>query len=108
MAASYGVGALGGLVYLRLLNRSVDGVGGGLAGALGQQRLLIPIILALGYNRWVGRGCERLSRLCAWLCACVWWSWLACLFGGGCVWVWGAACLAITASRVQQALGMRM
>lgn len=51
VAASYGVGALGGLLYLRLLNRSVDGVGGGLAGALGQQRLLIPIILALGYNR---------------------------------------------------------
>ena len=53
MAASYGVGALGGLVYLRLLNRSVDSVGGGLGGALGQPRLLIPVILALGYNRCV-------------------------------------------------------
>lgn len=51
MAASYGVGALGGLVYLRLLNRSVDGVGEGLGGAVGQPRLLIPVILALGYNR---------------------------------------------------------
>lgn len=53
MAASYGVGALGGLVYLRLLNRSVDSVGGGVGGALGQPRLLIPVILALGYNRCV-------------------------------------------------------
>ena len=53
-AASYGVGALGGLLYLRLLNRSMDGVGGGLAGALGQQRLLIPVILALGFNRCGG------------------------------------------------------
>ncbi|KAL4459164.1 hypothetical protein ABPG75_014029 [Micractinium tetrahymenae] len=52
VAASYGVGALGGLVYLRLLNRSVDGVGEGLGGALGQPRLLIPVILALGYNRY--------------------------------------------------------
>ncbi|KAL4854162.1 hypothetical protein ACK3TF_005015 [Chlorella vulgaris] len=48
VAASYGVGAVGGLIYLRLLNRSVDGVG--LGGALGQPRLLIPVILALGYN----------------------------------------------------------
>jgi len=53
IAASYGVGALGGLFYLRLLNRSVDSFGvGGLGGALGQNRLLIPIILALGYNRY--------------------------------------------------------
>eukprot|EP00887_Chlorella_sp_A99_P006999 scaffold2.g6999.t1 len=52
VAASYGVGALGGLVYLRLLNRSVDAVGGGGGGLLGQPRLLIPVILALGYNRY--------------------------------------------------------
>jgi hypothetical protein len=57
VAASYGVGALGGLLYLRLLNRSVDGVGGGLGGAVGQPRLLIPVILALGYNRWAARLC---------------------------------------------------
>lgn len=38
-------------MYLRLLNRSVDSVGGGLGGALSQQRLLIPVILTLGYNR---------------------------------------------------------
>lgn len=53
VAASYGVGALGGLFYLRLLSRSVDAVGaGGLGGALGQPRLLIPVILTLGYNRF--------------------------------------------------------
>lgn len=53
VAASYGVGALGGLVYLRLLHRSVDGIGyGGVGAALGQNRLLIPIILALGFNRY--------------------------------------------------------
>lgn len=61
VAASYGVGALGGLVYLRLLARSVDAVGGGgIGGALGQPRLLIPIILALGYNRHAGLGCNSL------------------------------------------------
>jgi ATP synthase protein I len=53
VAASYGVGALGGLFYLRLLSKSVDAVGaGGLGGALGQPRLLIPVILTLGYNRF--------------------------------------------------------
>lgn len=52
IAASYGVGALAGLFYLRLLNKSVDGVGGGFGALIGQNRLLIPIILALGYNRY--------------------------------------------------------
>lgn len=50
---SYAVGAVGSFVYLRMLNRSVEGMtGGGLGGALGQPRLLIPIVLALGYNRY--------------------------------------------------------
>lgn len=53
VAASYGVGALGGLFYLRLLNRSVESFGAGsFGGAVGSNRLLIPIILALGYNRY--------------------------------------------------------
>jgi ATP synthase protein I len=53
VAASYGVGALGGLLYLRLLNRSMDGIGaGGMGAALGSNRLLIPLILTLGYNRY--------------------------------------------------------
>ncbi|KAK9838175.1 hypothetical protein WJX81_006646 [Elliptochloris bilobata] len=52
-AASYMVGALGGLVYLRQLQRSVDGFGAFAAGAAGgQTRLLIPVALALAFNRW--------------------------------------------------------
>jgi ATP synthase protein I len=53
-AISYGVGALGSFMYLRMLNRSVDAFGaegGGIGAALGQPRLLIPMALALGYNR---------------------------------------------------------
>jgi ATP synthase protein I len=53
VAASYAFGALGGLVYLRLLNRSLDGLGsGGLGAAVGSNRLLIPVILTLGFNRY--------------------------------------------------------
>ena len=56
VAASYLVGALGGIVYLRLLNRSVDAVGAdGLGAAAGgiasQPRLLIPVVLVLVFNR---------------------------------------------------------
>ena len=51
VAASYGVGALAGFLYLRSLSRSVDGFGSGLGGA-GSPRLLIPLILAAGYNRY--------------------------------------------------------
>jgi hypothetical protein len=56
VAASYLIGALGGIVYLRLLNKSVDSVGeGGLgaaaAGAASQPRLLIPVVLVLFFNR---------------------------------------------------------
>jgi len=58
VSISYVVGALAGIVYLRLLGKSVDGVGGGQIGGggagsvVGQPRLLIPLILALAYNRW--------------------------------------------------------
>lgn len=58
VAASYLVGALGGFIYLRLLSKSVDGMGasGSLANGLsslgGQQRLLIPVVLTLVFNRW--------------------------------------------------------
>jgi hypothetical protein len=52
VAASYAVGALGGLLYLRLLGRSVDSLGGdGGGGGLGQPRLLVPVILVLVFNR---------------------------------------------------------
>jgi ATP synthase protein I len=56
---SYAVGAAGGLVYLRLLSRSVDSTSGGaqnlgdvVEGTLGGQRLLVPAILVAGWNRW--------------------------------------------------------
>ncbi|GLI60435.1 hypothetical protein VaNZ11_002588 [Volvox africanus] len=57
VAASYVVGALGGFAYLRLLSKSVDAVGAdgvrsGVDGIASQPRLLIPIILGLGYNRF--------------------------------------------------------
>ncbi len=52
-AASYGLGALGGLMYLRLLSKSVDGFGASFMGAAtGPSRFAIPVILALTYNRW--------------------------------------------------------
>lgn len=52
-AASYGVGAVGSLVYLRMLNRSIDSVGGFTVGAaMGQPRLLVPVILTAAFNRY--------------------------------------------------------
>lgn len=50
VAASYAIGALGGLLYLRSLSRSMDSFGVG--GVGGGPRLLIPVILALAYNRY--------------------------------------------------------
>lgn len=61
---SYAVGAFAGLVYVRLLGRSVDGVagsGGAIGSVLGQQRLLIPVILALAYNRWNTLAAEQVG-----------------------------------------------
>ncbi|PNG89506.1 ATP synthase protein I, partial [Tetrabaena socialis] len=54
VAASYAVGAVAGFAYLRLLSKSVDSMGGAgaAAGMASQPRLLIPIILGLGYNRF--------------------------------------------------------
>ncbi|KAF8065922.1 CGL160 [Scenedesmus sp. PABB004] len=53
-AISYALGASAGLTYLRLLSRTIDSVGDGGAAnaAIGQPRLLIPVVLALSYNRW--------------------------------------------------------
>ena len=81
VAFSYLVGALGGFAYLRLLSKSVDSVGGegGLASGVNsvasQPRLLIPIILGLGYNRCV----------CLWGRGWLWRCWLRALRGPGCV-----------------------
>ncbi|CAG9464911.1 unnamed protein product [Pedinophyceae sp. YPF-701] len=56
VSASYLIGALGGTIYLRLLNKSVDSVGGvggvPVGGGLGGNRLLIPVIFVLGLNRF--------------------------------------------------------
>ncbi|CAM6038274.1 unnamed protein product [Sphagnum compactum] len=59
IAASYGVGLLGALVYIRMLGNSVDSVGardagGAVRGALGQPRLLVPVVLVMAFNRWNG------------------------------------------------------
>ncbi|GBF98334.1 hypothetical protein Rsub_11228 [Raphidocelis subcapitata] len=52
IAASYAVGAVSGLLYLRLLGRSVDSIGGNGRSTGGAPRLLIPVILVLVFNRW--------------------------------------------------------
>ena len=53
VSTSYAVGALGGIAYLRSLSRSVDAMAGqGSAGDAANPRLLIPLILVLGANRF--------------------------------------------------------
>ncbi|KAL2328059.1 hypothetical protein Fmac_021486 [Flemingia macrophylla] len=57
IAASFGAGLLGSLVYIRMLGSSVDSLrtDGGKAlikGAIGQPRLLVPVVLVMVYNRW--------------------------------------------------------
>ncbi|CAJ2645760.1 protein CONSERVED ONLY IN THE GREEN LINEAGE 160, chloroplastic isoform X2 [Trifolium pratense] len=57
IAASFGAGFLGSLAYIRMLGSSVDSLNpsGGRAlikGAVGQPRLLVPVILVMIYNRW--------------------------------------------------------
>lgn len=79
VAASYGLGALGGYLYLRLLNKTVDGFGG--AGGSGGPRLAIPVVLVLGFNRFnelkadeVGLPvCKALEALCFVACCCRSW-----------------------------------
>lgn len=51
IAASYGVGALAGFLYLRSLSSQVDQFGSSFGGA-GSPRLLIPMVLAGGFNRY--------------------------------------------------------
>ncbi|XP_028761737.1 protein CONSERVED ONLY IN THE GREEN LINEAGE 160, chloroplastic [Neltuma alba] len=57
VAASFGAGLLGSLVYIRMLGSSVDslktdGAKGLVKGAIGQPRLLVPVVLVMIYNRW--------------------------------------------------------
>ncbi|XP_059659777.1 protein CONSERVED ONLY IN THE GREEN LINEAGE 160, chloroplastic isoform X3 [Cornus florida] len=65
IAASYGAGFLGSLVYIRMLGTSIDSMADGargiIKGAIGQPRLLVPVVLVMFYNRWNGhfwRGLE--------------------------------------------------
>ena len=57
-AGSYAAGGLGGFLYLRMLQRSVDAYGAapsspaGLVGAMtSNNRMLVPFLLALAFNR---------------------------------------------------------
>ncbi|KAH7281894.1 hypothetical protein KP509_35G001200 [Ceratopteris richardii] len=57
VALSYGVGLLGSLVYIRMLGNSVESLGksdgqGAMRAALGQPRILVPVILVMLCNRW--------------------------------------------------------
>ncbi|KAJ7543311.1 hypothetical protein O6H91_09G032700 [Diphasiastrum complanatum] len=57
IVASYGVGLLGAVAYIRMLGNSVDAfgsrdAGGVVRGAIGQPRLLVPVLLVMIYNRW--------------------------------------------------------
>ncbi|KAI6697241.1 hypothetical protein NL676_017360 [Syzygium grande] len=58
IAASFGAGFLGSLVYVRMLGSSVDSMADGakglMKGAIGQPRLLVPVVLVMIYNRWNG------------------------------------------------------
>ncbi|KAG0487350.1 hypothetical protein HPP92_009445 [Vanilla planifolia] len=55
-AASFGLGLLGSLLYIRMLGYTVDSMAGGAQGlvknAVGQPRLLVPVVLVMIYNRW--------------------------------------------------------
>ncbi|CAN0914060.1 Protein CONSERVED ONLY IN THE GREEN LINEAGE 160, chloroplastic [Linum grandiflorum] len=56
ITASFGVGFIGSLIYMRMLGKSIDsmadGAGGLLTGAIGQPRLLVPVALVMVFNRW--------------------------------------------------------
>ncbi|KAL8249239.1 hypothetical protein R6Q59_006107 [Mikania micrantha] len=58
IAASYGVGLVGSLVYMRMLGNSIDGMADGargvIKGAIAQPRLFVPVALVMIYNRWNG------------------------------------------------------
>ncbi|KAF3791815.1 ATP synthase protein I [Nymphaea thermarum] len=58
VAASFGAGLLGSLAYIRMLGNSVDSMADGakglIKGAVGQPRLLVPVVLVMVYNRWNG------------------------------------------------------
>ncbi|GER56455.1 ATP synthase protein I -related [Striga asiatica] len=56
IAASYGAGLLGSVAYMRMLGNTVDSMADGarglVKGAVGQPRILVPVVLVMLYNRW--------------------------------------------------------
>ncbi|XP_065852129.1 protein CONSERVED ONLY IN THE GREEN LINEAGE 160, chloroplastic isoform X2 [Euphorbia lathyris] len=58
IAVSFGAGLIGSLVYMRMLGSTIDSMADGakglIKGAVGQPRLLVPVILVMVYNRWNG------------------------------------------------------
>ncbi|KAK4769827.1 hypothetical protein SAY87_030359 [Trapa incisa] len=56
IAASFGAGLVGSLIYIRMLGSTVDSMADGanrmMKGAVGQPRLLVPVVLVMIYNRW--------------------------------------------------------
>ncbi|XP_021842549.1 protein CONSERVED ONLY IN THE GREEN LINEAGE 160, chloroplastic [Spinacia oleracea] len=59
IAISFGVGFLGSLAYIRMLSNSVDSMASSgsrsmIKAAVGQPRLLVPVVLVMIFNRWNG------------------------------------------------------
>ncbi|KAK6134316.1 hypothetical protein DH2020_031939 [Rehmannia glutinosa] len=58
IAASYAAGLLGSVAYMRMLGNSIDAMADGarglIKGAIGQPRLMVPVVLVMLYNRWNG------------------------------------------------------
>lgn len=59
IATSFGAGLLGSLAYIRMLGNSVDSMASSgakkmIKAAVGQPRLLVPVVLVMIYNRWNG------------------------------------------------------
>ncbi|XP_021718506.1 uncharacterized protein LOC110686207 [Chenopodium quinoa] len=59
IAISFGAGFLGSLAYIRMLGNSVDSMASSgsrrmIKAAVGQPRLLVPVVLVMIYNRWNG------------------------------------------------------
>ncbi|KAK6134397.1 hypothetical protein DH2020_031863 [Rehmannia glutinosa] len=60
IAASYAAGLLGSVAYMRMLGNSIDAMADGarglIKGAIGQPRLMVPVVLVMLYNRGTGKG----------------------------------------------------